>query len=241
MGMEQVGLAYWVTHGVGVRDVPGPNPRELHPYGHGTGWLGILGHSWGWCARCPRFKSQFFSHNFQGNTRGGLKGLIIVTSCIKRYSMSVFEHHILAFSRKMLPKLSNDQFPKEGDFKIFSLNLIVYVCCWSQENAPQDEQPTVFTENTYIKVIGNIRTFGGKRSIGPFKILPVTDLNEMTMHMLEVVHSHMLLTKMAATVMIYYLFIYCIYFCIPVIWMKFVAVESIEKNESRKSAYFFII
>ncbi|XP_072045909.1 replication protein A 32 kDa subunit-B-like [Amphiura filiformis] len=67
----------------------------------------------------------------------------------------------------------------------------------NDETAPQDEQPQSFRENSYIKVVGNIRTFGGKRSIGPFKIMPVTDMNELTVHMLEVVHSHMLLTKMA--------------------------------------------
>ncbi|XP_022090266.1 replication protein A 32 kDa subunit-like isoform X2 [Acanthaster planci] len=65
----------------------------------------------------------------------------------------------------------------------------------NDENTPEELQPQVYSENTYIKVIGNIRTFGGKRSISPFKIKPLTDLNELTLHMLETVHTHMLLTK----------------------------------------------
>ena len=65
----------------------------------------------------------------------------------------------------------------------------------SKENAEEQVQPNVLGENTYVKVIGNIRTFGGKRSIAPFKIKPITDMNDLTLHMLETVHTHMLLTK----------------------------------------------
>ncbi|XP_038057729.1 replication protein A 32 kDa subunit-like [Patiria miniata] len=65
----------------------------------------------------------------------------------------------------------------------------------NDENTPEEMQPQVHRENTYVKVIGNIRTFGGKRSIAPFKIKPLTDMNELTLHMLETVHTHMLLTK----------------------------------------------
>ncbi|XP_071807200.1 replication protein A 32 kDa subunit-B-like isoform X2 [Asterias amurensis] len=65
----------------------------------------------------------------------------------------------------------------------------------SDENAEEQVQPNVLGENTYVKVIGNIRTFGGKRSIAPFKIKPITDMNDLTLHMLETVHTHMLLTK----------------------------------------------
>ena len=60
--------------------------------------------------------------------------------------------------------------------------------------------PVVHEENTYIKVVGNVRTFGGKRSIGPFGIIPITDMNEVTMHMAEVVQSHMLCSKLATAV-----------------------------------------
>ncbi|XP_030837837.1 replication protein A 32 kDa subunit-B-like isoform X1 [Strongylocentrotus purpuratus] len=65
------------------------------------------------------------------------------------------------------------------------------------DDSSMDQQPTVYEENTYIKVSGNVRAFGGKRSIGPFRIAPIKDLNEISMHMAEVVQSHMLLTKMA--------------------------------------------
>nr|XP_002740859.2 PREDICTED: replication protein A 32 kDa subunit-like [Saccoglossus kowalevskii] len=50
-------------------------------------------------------------------------------------------------------------------------------------------------ENTYVRVIGQLRSFGGKRNISAFKVRPLTDLNELTMHLLEVVHSHMYIEK----------------------------------------------
>ncbi|XP_063968171.1 replication protein A 32 kDa subunit-B-like [Lytechinus pictus] len=65
------------------------------------------------------------------------------------------------------------------------------------DESSMDQQPTVHEENTYIKVSGNVRAFGGKRSIGPFRIAPISDLNQITMHMAEVVQAHMLLSKMA--------------------------------------------
>ncbi|XP_071486691.1 replication protein A 32 kDa subunit-like [Diadema antillarum] len=68
---------------------------------------------------------------------------------------------------------------------------------WIESDETTEQQPTVYEENTYIKVAGNIRSFGGKRSVGPFRIMPITDMNEVTMHMAEVVQAHMLLSKMA--------------------------------------------
>ncbi len=50
-------------------------------------------------------------------------------------------------------------------------------------------------ENTYVRAIGNIRTFENKRNLLCFKIMPVVDMNELTTHMLEVIHAHLALTK----------------------------------------------
>ncbi|XP_012938343.1 replication protein A 32 kDa subunit-A [Aplysia californica] len=44
--------------------------------------------------------------------------------------------------------------------------------------------------NTYVRVNGLVRAFGGKRSVNCHKISPITDMNEMTCHMLEVVYAN---------------------------------------------------
>ncbi|KAG8005018.1 Replication protein A 32 kDa subunit, partial [Nibea albiflora] len=43
----------------------------------------------------------------------------------------------------------------------------------------------------YVKVIGCLRNFNGQRSVMAMTIRPIKDLNEITSHMLEVVHAHM--------------------------------------------------
>lgn len=53
----------------------------------------------------------------------------------------------------------------------------------------------VMRENTYVRICGNIRSFGGKRSVIAFKMMPVTDLNELTTHILEVIHCHAALAQ----------------------------------------------
>lgn len=45
-------------------------------------------------------------------------------------------------------------------------------------------------ENTYVRVYGTVRSFAGKKSISAIKMTPVTDMNEMTYHILSVIHSH---------------------------------------------------
>ncbi|PIK52876.1 replication protein A2, 32kDa [Apostichopus japonicus] len=65
----------------------------------------------------------------------------------------------------------------------------------SDENSAPEQQPEVHHHGTYVKVIGSVRAFGGKTTVSPFKIAPLTDLNEITVHMLEVIHAHMYLTK----------------------------------------------
>ena len=45
-------------------------------------------------------------------------------------------------------------------------------------------------ENTYVRVCGTVRSFGGKKSVVAFKMVPVLDMNELTYHLLEVIHSH---------------------------------------------------
>ena len=55
-------------------------------------------------------------------------------------------------------------------------------------------------ENTYVRVFGHVRAFNNKRNVVAFKVVPLMDMNELTTHLLEVVHSHLALTKRQGTV-----------------------------------------
>ncbi|XP_024123361.1 replication protein A 32 kDa subunit isoform X2 [Oryzias melastigma] len=48
---------------------------------------------------------------------------------------------------------------------------------------------------TYVKVSGNLRIFQNRKSMVAFRIRALEDMNEITSHMLEVVHAHMALSK----------------------------------------------
>ncbi|XP_041665351.1 replication protein A 32 kDa subunit-like [Cheilinus undulatus] len=50
---------------------------------------------------------------------------------------------------------------------------------------------------TYVKVIGSLRSFEGQRSFLAMDVRCITDLNEITSHMLEVVQAHMKLSGKA--------------------------------------------
>jgi len=50
-------------------------------------------------------------------------------------------------------------------------------------------------EGVYVRVIGNLRILSGVRCLVAFQLIPVTDYNEMTFHMLEVIHSYLLHTQ----------------------------------------------
>ena len=53
-----------------------------------------------------------------------------------------------------------------------------------------------FRENTYVRVFGHLKSFKeNSRSLIAFGLSPVTDFNEITYHMLDVVHSHLALSK----------------------------------------------
>uniref|UniRef100_A0A8C6THU5 Replication protein A2 n=1 Tax=Neogobius melanostomus TaxID=47308 RepID=A0A8C6THU5_9GOBI len=54
---------------------------------------------------------------------------------------------------------------------------------------------TVLPPGTYVKVSGNLRSFQNHRSVVAFSVRPLEDMNEVTSHMLEVVHAHMALCK----------------------------------------------
>ncbi|CAN7938283.1 unnamed protein product [Ixodes hexagonus] len=48
-------------------------------------------------------------------------------------------------------------------------------------------------EGTYVRVLGSVRAVDGRRLLKTFRAFGLTDLNELTMHLAEVVHSQMAL------------------------------------------------
>lgn len=50
-------------------------------------------------------------------------------------------------------------------------------------------------EQTYVRVIGNYRSFRDDASVIGFTLIPVTDFNEITFHMLQVISCHLKNTK----------------------------------------------
>lgn len=60
----------------------------------------------------------------------------------------------------------------------------------SDENDEAEAQTqNAYPPNTYVRVNGLLRAFGGKRTVNAFKITALTDMNELTCHMLEVVYA----------------------------------------------------
>jgi len=50
-------------------------------------------------------------------------------------------------------------------------------------------------ENIYVRVHGHVRAFAGKRSVVAFRVTPISDMNELTTHMLEVIYAHAYLVR----------------------------------------------
>lgn len=60
----------------------------------------------------------------------------------------------------------------------------------NDESVPDEERVQAMRENTYVRVRGTVRSFAGKKSVVAFKVSPIVDMNEVTYHILDVIHSH---------------------------------------------------
>lgn len=58
----------------------------------------------------------------------------------------------------------------------------------------------IYREDTYVRVIGHLRALQGVRYVMAINIQPIEDCNEITYHILEVIHSHLLQNKVSSTV-----------------------------------------
>lgn len=56
--------------------------------------------------------------------------------------------------------------------------------------ANASDGPPEFRVNQYVRVVGRLNQFGGRRSVNAFKIVPITDFNEVTCHFLQVIEAH---------------------------------------------------
>jgi len=57
------------------------------------------------------------------------------------------------------------------------------------EDGGQTSSSNAFPVNTYVRVNGLLRAFGGKRTVNCHQMSPLADVNEITCHMLEVIHA----------------------------------------------------
>lgn len=71
----------------------------------------------------------------------------------------------------------------------------------NDDSTPDVERTVLIRENIYVRVHGHVRAFGGKRSVVAFRVSSIADMNEMTTHLLEVIHAHVHLTRRGSTPM----------------------------------------
>lgn len=58
------------------------------------------------------------------------------------------------------------------------------------------DQRSRVVEGGYIRVIGSLRTIQEKKLILAYKVVPLTDLNDLSMHLLEIIHTNMAIALM---------------------------------------------
>ncbi|CAE1316859.1 RFA2 [Acanthosepion pharaonis] len=63
----------------------------------------------------------------------------------------------------------------------------------------EDEKMKPFPEKTYVRACGKIRSFGGQRCVVAGRIFALSDMNELTTHLLEIIHGHMMFSTIQET------------------------------------------
>jgi len=79
----------------------------------------------------------------------------------------------------------------------------IEVQIWIGENEDVGKKVNIVQENKYARVTGAVRSMKGKRHVIAFNIIPIKDLNEITMHITEVIHTSMsvdFMDKQASTI-----------------------------------------
>jgi len=68
----------------------------------------------------------------------------------------------------------------------------------NEESDVEKERRSSCRENTYVRAVGHLKSFKeNSRSLIAFSLSPVLDFNEITHHMLDIIHSHLALSKLS--------------------------------------------
>lgn len=62
-------------------------------------------------------------------------------------------------------------------------------------DSEEEAQVQTFEPGTYVRCVGNLRSFNDRRNVIGFQLIPVTDFNELTFHYLNVIACHLRCTK----------------------------------------------
>ena len=72
---------------------------------------------------------------------------------------------------------------------------------WVSDEDTQNEQDKMACqEGMYIRVVGHLKVFNKQKSITAFHVKPITDFNELSHHLSEVMYAHLIATKGAPVV-----------------------------------------
>lgn len=65
---------------------------------------------------------------------------------------------------------------------------------WVDPERPDDSSPK-FAQDQYVRVLGRLKSFNGKKHVGALFMRPIDDYNEVNYHLLEAAYVHLYLTK----------------------------------------------
>ena len=73
---------------------------------------------------------------------------------------------------------------------------------WMSDQDPSEAQEDRMTvqEGMYIRAVGHLKVFNKQKSVTAFFVQPITDFNELSHHLSEVMFSHLTSTKGAPVV-----------------------------------------
>jgi replication factor A2 len=72
---------------------------------------------------------------------------------------------------------------------------LIEVKQWIDSDAPAETAKPPLQENTYVRVYGRLKPFNNKRHVGAHVVRPITDFNEINMHLLEATYVHLYFTR----------------------------------------------
>lgn len=72
---------------------------------------------------------------------------------------------------------------------------LIEVKQWLDSDAEPAAEAAALRENAYVRVWGRLKAFNNKRHVGAHVIRPITDFNEISMHLLEATSVHLYFTR----------------------------------------------